>query len=260
MIRTENLSYTYEDGTAALTDINFDSSKGEIVAVIGANGCGKSSFFSNLVGLLKPQKGKILFNGKELKYGKKELTEYRTKVNLVFQNPDRQIFFSDIYDDLAFPLRNLGFGEDEIKKRVETAVSAVGAETFYRKPIHFLSYGQKKRIAIAGILVLDTEILLMDEPTSGLDPLCTEQIKNIILNLRGKKRIIISSHDMDLIYGIADYIYVFNKGRIIGEGNKSIFLNEDILREASLKTPWLVKIHKKLKQPLFQSEEEFDLS
>lgn len=260
MIRTENLSYTYEDGTQALTDINFDGSKGNIIAVTGANGCGKSSFFENLVGLLKPQKGKIFFDGKELKYGKKDLMEYRTKVNLVFQDPDKQIFFSDIYDDLAFPLRNLGFAEDEIKKRIESAITAVGAESFCGKPIHFLSYGQKKRIAIAGILVLETEILLLDEPTSGLDPLCTEQIKNIILGLKGKRRIIISSHDMDLIYDLADYVYIFNGGRIIGEGDKTVFLDKEKLHSAHLKSPWLVKIHKKFKTELFENEREFDMA
>lgn len=262
MLKTVNLSYTYEDGTKALQNINFDSSRGKITAVIGANGSGKSTFFSNLMGLLKPQSGKILFQNTELKYGKKDLLEYRKKVNLVFQNPDSQIFFSDIYDDIAFPLRNLGFSEDEIRVRVLKAIELTCAEDFYKKPVHFLSYGQKKRIAIAGILALDVETLLLDEPTAGLDPLSTEQIKNIILSLKSAKNIIISSHDMDLIYDIADYIYIFNEGHIEAEGGKEVFLNTGILKKADLKAPWLVKFYKKfensLNLPLFKSEKEFD--
>ncbi|WP_024470176.1 energy-coupling factor ABC transporter ATP-binding protein [Treponema pedis] len=262
MLKTVDLSYTYEDGTRALDNINFDSSKGRVSAIIGANGSGKSTFFAAVMGLIKPQTGKIFFNNTELKYGKKDLIDYRTKINLVFQNPDSQIFFSDIYDDLAFPLRNLGYAEEEIKRRIETAIRQTQAEEFCTKPIHFLSYGQKKRVAIAGILVLDVDVLLLDEPTSGLDPASTVQIKNIILELRKTKNIVISSHDMDLIYDIADYIYIFNKGKISAEGGKEVFLNTEVLQKANLQEPWMVKINKKLGGrygiPNFECESEFN--
>ncbi|MCG4585612.1 AAA family ATPase, partial [Anaerosalibacter bizertensis] len=134
----------------------------------------------------------------------------------------------------------------------------VGAYDFKDKPVHFLSYGQKKRVAIAGILVMDGDVILFDEPTSGLDPLMTREIVNIIEDISKDKNIIISSHDMNLIYEICDYIYVLEKGKVIKEGLvNEVFTEKEILERAGLEEPWLVKIHKKLGLPLFKDEEEF---
>ncbi|MEL3908367.1 MAG: ABC transporter ATP-binding protein [Treponemataceae bacterium] len=240
-LSTENIFYTYEDGTEAIRNINFDSTKGKIIGIIGANGCGKSTFFHLLMGLLKPQSGSILLNDKPIKYTKQALLEYRQKVNLVFQNPDVQIFFSEIYDDLAFPLRNLGFSEKTINEKVMSAIQAVNAEDFFKKPVHFLSAGQKKRVSIAGILAIAPEILLLDEPTAGLDPSSVKTIKLILQNLKQKTTIIISSHDMDFIYELADYIYIFAKGEKIAEGDKSVFNNIPIIEKADLVQPYALQ-------------------
>lgn len=118
MLEVKNLTYSYEDGTKALENINIDLKKGRKIGIIGANGSGKSTLFLNMVGILKPKRGNILFNEESIKYNKKYLREYRKKVNIVFQDPDKQIFYSNVYDDIAFALRNIGYDEEEIKSRV----------------------------------------------------------------------------------------------------------------------------------------------
>lgn len=240
-IRCEKLFYRYEDGTLAVDGVDFDSSKGNIIGIIGANGSGKSTFFNLLMGIFKPTSGKILLDGEAIRYNKKFLLEYWQKINLVFQNPDSQIFFSEIYDDLAFPLRNLGLSEDEIHKKVLEAIKAVNAEDFFEKPIHFLSAGQKKRISIAGILAIAPRILLLDEPTSGLDPFSVQQIQSILKKLKTKTTIIISSHDMDLIYELADYVYIFANGKKILEGDTSVFNNIEVIKTAKLMQPYALQ-------------------
>lgn len=258
MIKTKNLYYEYEDETKALQNINLDTSKGKIIGVIGANGSGKSTLFLNIMGILKPTKGFIEYNNVPIKYDKSYLREFRKQVNIVFQNPDQQIFYSNVFDDIAFSLRNIGISEDIIKEKVNLALEQVGCMDLMNKPVHFLSYGQKKRIAIAGVLVMDSKVLLLDEPTSGLDPFMTKEIKEIILDISRDKNIIISSHDMDLIYDICDYIYVLSKGCIIDEGQpQRVFCNDDLMDEASLSKPWLIKIYENLNTPLFKDENEF---
>lgn len=256
MIKIEKLEYKYEDGTIALKDINLDLDKGNIIGVIGANGSGKSTLFLNMLGILKPTKGLIKYKGKQLKYDKKSLRSYRKEVSIVFQDSEKQLFYSRVYDDVAFTLRNLDFNEDKIKIRVDEALEKVKATDLKEKPTHFLSFGQKKRIAIAGVLVVDSKVLLLDEPTSGLDPYMTKEIKSIIKDLSKEKRLVISSHDMNFIYEICDYIYVLGKGEILGEGiPEKIFLETELLEKALLEKPWLVKIHEGLKLPLYKDEE-----
>lgn len=259
MIRIESLEFEYEDGTKALKNINIDLDKGNIVGIIGANGSGKSTLFLNILGVLKPSKGIIKYNNKTIEYNKKALREYRKKVNMVFQDSDKQLFYSKVYDDMAFALRNLDISEEEIEKRVYEALDKVKARDLEQKPTHFLSYGQKKRISIGGALVLNSRVLLLDEPTSGLDPFMTNEIKNIIKDLSQEKKILVSSHDMDFIYEICDYIYIISKGEILGQGGpEEIFLKTNLLKEAGLDKPWLVKIHEILNLPLYRNEYELE--
>lgn len=256
-MKIDQLQYKYEDGTVALDDVNIDFSKENVIGVIGANGSGKSTLFLNILGLLKPSKGKIAYAGKTLKYSKKFLREYRKKVSIVFQDPEKQIFYSNVYDDVAFALRNLNIAEEEVERRVVKALEKVQALDLKDKPTHFLSYGQKKRIAIAGVLVMDTETLLLDEPTAGLDPHMTREIKKIVGDLSKEKKLIISSHDMDFIYESCDYIYILSKGRVVGEGlTEQIFLQTKLIEDSLLEKPWLVKIHENLNLPLFKNEGE----
>ena len=257
MIKIQGLEYLYEDGTKALKDINMDLNKGNVIGIIGANGSGKSTLFLNILGILRPAKGSIEYKGKGLNYSKKALREYRKEVSIVFQDPEKQLFYSRVYDDLAFTLRNLNFPEDEIRERVEKSLEMVKATDLKGKPTHFLSYGQKKRVAIASVLVMDSEILLLDEPTAGLDPHMTKEMKKIIHELSQEKKLVVSSHDMDFIYEICDYIYVLGKGEVLGEGvPEKIFLETQLLEKALLEKPWLVKIHQGLNLPLCKDENE----
>lgn len=258
MLKLENVGYVYEDNTVSLKNVNMDLSKGNVIGLIGSNGAGKSTLFLNMVGILRPKEGKVLFNNEKIKYKKDYLYKFRSKVGVVFQDPDKQIFYSSVYDDVAFALRNLGVKEEQVKIKVEKALKESGAWEFKDKPVHFLSHGQKKRVAMAGVLAMDCEIILFDEPTAGLDPNMTNSVREMILSLAALgKKIIISSHNMDLIYEICDYIYVLNKGQVIGEGDVvKVFTQEQLLQKANLDEPWLLKVHKNMNLPLFKKEED----
>ncbi|MEA4960063.1 energy-coupling factor ABC transporter ATP-binding protein [Lutispora sp.] len=257
MIKVKSLCFKYEDGTKALNNINIDLGKGKVIGLIGSNGSGKSTLFLNMIGILKPDSGHIEYKGSVLKYDKKFLREYRKKVNIVFQEPDKQLFYPNVFDDVAFSLRNMGVCEGEVKLRVKAALNQVSAYDLKEKPIHFLSYGQKKRVAIAGVLAIDTDIILMDEPTNGLDPHMTGEMKKIIKEISKDKIIVISSHDMDMIYEICDYVYILAKGEVLGEGKtQEVFSHRELLDRAFLERPWLVKIHEGLGLPLFKNEDQ----
>lgn len=257
MIKIQSLEYEYNDGTIALKDINMDLGKGDVIGIIGANGSGKSTLLLNILGMLKPTKGKVKYKDKALKYNKKFLREYRKNVSIVFQDPEKQIFYSRVYDDVAFALRNLDVEEDQVDLKVRQVLEKIQSLDLKDKPTHFLSYGQKKRVAIAGVLVMETEILLLDEPTAGLDPYMTREIKAIVKDLKEDKKLVISSHDMDFIYEICDYVYVLAKGKIAGEGKpEDVFLDDKLIEDSLLEKPWLVKIHEHLKVPLYKYENQ----
>lgn len=249
MYKIKKLSFKYEKNKNALKNINMDFSKGDIIGVIGENGCGKSTLFMNMTGILKPESGEILYNGEKIKYGKKDLYNLRKRVGMVFQDPEKQIFYSKVYDDIAFTMRNIGMDEEQIKIRIEKALEAVNGSEFIDKPVQFLSYGQKKRVAIASVIAMQNETVLLDEPTSGLDPRSTDAVVEIIKSMKKNgTKVVISSHDMDLIYEICDYVYVMNKGEIIKEGNSDdVFMDEKMIKNAGLKTPWIIKIYNELK-------------
>lgn len=258
MLKIKDLTYVYEDGTVALNNINIDLGNSMRIGIVGSNGAGKSTLFLSIMGLLKPKRGSIFLENKPIEYNKKSLYDLRRRVGLLFQDPDKQIFYSNVYDDVAFGLRNLDIPEEEVKIRVEKALKEAGAVEFAHKPVHNLSYGQKKRVAMAGVLAMGYEVICFDEPTAGLDPVMTEAVTEIINELSEKGiRVVISSHNMDVIYELCDYVYVINKGEIIGEGSvKEVFLQEEILKIAGLNEPWLVKIHKNMNFPLFTKEED----
>lgn len=259
MLKGINLNYKYQDGTIALRNIDIDLGVSKKIGIVGGNGAGKTTLFLNLIGYLKPDKGEVIFNDKKIKYNKKFLRDLRQKVGLVFQEADKQIFYSNTYDDIAFALRNLKLDENIVKQRVEKVIRDLEIENFKDKPVHFLSYGEKKRVAIAGVLALNCEMIFFDEPLAGLDPGMSDKMIDTMNDIvKEGKTTIVSSHDMDFIYEYCDYVYVLNKGEIIDKGlTREIFLNEDTLKKANLKEPWLVKIYKKLNTPLFRSEEEF---
>ena len=258
MFRINNLTYKYDKKIKALDNITMDFEKGDIIGIIGSNGSGKSTLFNNLMGILKPTEGEILYKNNKLKYDKRSLYNLRKEVGIVFQDPEKQIFYSMVYDDLAFALRNIGMDEKSIKIRIDKALESVNGKEFIDRPVHSLSFGQKKRVAIASVIAMNNDLILLDEPTAGLDPESTKAIVEIIKSVHKKgKKIVITSHDMNLIYDICDYIYVLNRGKIISEGNvEEVFIEEDKIEEAGLELPWLVKLNKNMNLPLFRKEED----
>ena len=243
-LSTENLSFTYPDGTQALKNINIEIEKGEKVAIIGPNGAGKSTLFSHFNGLTEPTSGCVKIEGKAISFEKDELLKVRQKVGIVFQDPNDQLFAPTVKEDIAFGPMNLGLSYGEVEKRVEDALKMVGMENYEDKTPHHLSGGQQKRIA------MKPEIMILDEPTAGLDPDGVEKVLNIMnqLNKEGMT-LIISSHDIDMISKYADKIFVLYNGEIIESGNKNkIFSDMELLKKAHLRTPITTEILYNLKE------------
>ncbi|WNI61575.1 energy-coupling factor ABC transporter ATP-binding protein [Enterobacter asburiae] len=258
MLTTADLWFRYQEAQV-LKGLTLDFSTHPVTGLVGANGCGKSTLFMNLSGLLRPQQGAVLWQGKPLDYSKRGLLALRQQVATVFQDPDQQIFYTDIDSDIAFSLRNLGVAEPEIARRVDDALTLVDAQRFRQQPIQCLSHGQKKRVAIAGALVLGARYLLLDEPTAGLDPSGRTQMIEIIRRIVAQgNHVVISSHDIDLIYEVSDAVYVLRQGEVLAHGAPGeVFARGELIKRAGLTQPWLVKLHAELGLPLCKTEDEF---
>ncbi|MGC8817031.1 MAG: energy-coupling factor ABC transporter ATP-binding protein [Candidatus Hadarchaeum sp.] len=220
-VEVRNLHYKYPDDTVALRGVNLTVGKGEKAYIIGPNGSGKSTLLLHLNGILKPQRGKVVILGTETeKWGE----EVKKKVGLVFQNPDDQLFMPTVYEDVAFGPENMGLGEAEIKRRVKNALKIVGMAGFEDRSPHHLSYGEKKRIAIATVLAMDPEILVLDEPTLSLDPWIKKSFIELLEDLGENRTVVISGHDLDIM-DLCDHAYLMDEGRIVGEikNKKEIF-------------------------------------
>lgn len=260
MLEMRDVSYCYEDGTVALKDITMDLSKYSRIGIVGSNGAGKSTLFLNFLGFHRPAKGKIFLKGKELDYSKNGLIELRKNVGIVFQDPEKQIFFSNVYDDIAFALRNLGYPEEEVRSRVDRAMEQTGTRSYSHKPVHFLSFGQKKSVAIAGTIAMDSGQVFFDEPTAGLDFESRKHVERIIDDMvdRQGRSVVLCSHDMDFIYRMCEYVYVICKGEILARGKTGdIFKQEDLLQKAGLEEPTMVKAWRYLGFPLEKDEASF---
>ena len=252
-LSVKNLSYTYPDGTRALKNVNMEIFKGEKVAIMGPNGAGKSTLFSHFNGLTEPTSGYLELDGKKMEYDKKTLLEIRQKVGIVFQDPNDQLFAPTVKEDVAFGPMNLGLDYEEVEKRVNEALELVGMKKFKDKTPHHLSGGQQKRVAIAGIIAMRPEIMILDEPTAGLDPQGVDQVLTILNNLnKDRMSIVISSHDIEMVNGFAEKIFVLYEGEILASGDKhEIFSNKELLKKAHLKAPITTEILYKLKEKGF---------
>ncbi len=252
-LSVKNLSYTYPDGTRALKNVNMEIFKGEKVAIMGPNGAGKSTLFSHFNGLTEPTSGYLELDGKKMEYDKKTLLEIRQKVGIVFQDPNDQLFAPTVKEDVAFGPMNLGLDYEEVEKRVNEALELVGMKKFKDKTPHHLSGGQQKRVAIAGIIAMRPEIMILDEPTAGLDPQGVDQVLTILNNLnKDGMSIVISSHDIEMVNGFAEKIFVLYEGEILASGDKhEIFSNKELLKKAHLKAPITTEILYKLKEKGF---------
>lgn len=250
IIETKDLYYHYPDGTQALKGISLAIEKGKKIAIIGVNGSGKSTLFLNLNGVLKATSGKIFYEGKELKYDKRSLMEVRKNVGIVFQNPESMLFSSNVFQEVSFGPMNLGYPVEEVKKQVVSSLEEVNMLEFQEKSVHFLSYGQKKRVSIADILAMKPKVMILDEPTSSLDPRHTRQLKELFEDLHRKGiTVIISTHDVNLAYEWADEILVMKDGKVVEFGaNEEIFVKKELLFDCYLEQPYLVSLYEELKK------------
>ncbi len=258
ILEVKNVSYGYSHGTpfeiTALNNISFTVEKGQLVGIIGHTGSGKSTLIKMLNSLLKPESGTVLLHGKDINADKASIKEARSKVGLCFQYPEYQLFEETCAKDIAFGPKNMGLGKEEIKERVLKAADFVGLprELLNKSPFD-LSGGQKRRCAIAGVMAMFPEVLILDEPTAGLDPKGRKELSEMIDNYRKSTgaTVIIVSHSMDDVARNADKILVLNKGELAMEGNvKEVFSFADKLIEMGLTVPVSTSIINRLREKL----------
>ncbi|MBR3839398.1 MAG: energy-coupling factor transporter ATPase [Clostridia bacterium] len=252
LLRIEHLSYTYMKGTPfekkALDDVSFEIDKGDFVGIIGHTGCGKSTLVQHFNGLLKPDEGNIFLN--EQCINNSNIKALRKSVGFVFQYPEHQLFESTVYKDIAFGLKNEKLSKEEEQQRVIQAANAVGFDlSLLENSIYDLSGGQKRRAAIAGVIVMNPQILVLDEPAAGLDPLGRDEILDFAVKLRKEYgiTIILVSHSMEDVAKYANKVIVMNEGKVemIGSPGK-VFEDEDRLRKIGLGVPQIATLFKKL--------------
>lgn len=245
IIEAKGLAFSYVDGTQALVDVNLSIPRGKKVTFLGPNGSGKTTLFLHFNGLMKPDRGKVYIDGREITYKHANLLEVRKKVGIIFQDPETQLFSSSVRQEISFGPINLGLSRPEVEARVDQAMADTGISDLKDKPTHFLSYGQKKRVSIADILAMQPTVLICDEPTAWLDKKHTGQIIRLLNKINDQGvTIIMSTHDVDLAYCWSDYIFVMKKGLIIGEGSpERIFYDLELLADAELERPWLLDIY-----------------
>ena len=250
MLEVKNIKYSYNKDYQALKGVSLKVEEGEMVALLGKNGAGKSNLFFHLNGIYKPDEGQVFIEGEELKYDKKSLLKFRQKVGIVFQNPDDQIFAPTVEEDVAFGPLNLDLPMEEVQKRVTESLARVGMSGYEKKAPHHLSGGQKKRVAIAGILAMRPKIMVLDEPTAGLDPQGVTDLSKLLKELNDEGiTIIISTHEVNLVPNYAQRVFVLVDGLLIAEGTpKEIFAQPEILEKANLEVPIVTELFQNLEE------------
>lgn len=245
IFRLQAVQHRYPDGRTGLQDCSIHLRRAGRHAILGPNGSGKTTLLQHLNGLLRPSGGTVHFDGLPLDYGRRGLLALRQQVGLVFQNPDRQLFSANVYEDVSFGPLNLGLDETTVRQRVDQALEAVGMTEHTARPVHELSFGQKKRVCIAGVLAMQPTVLLLDEPMAGLDVAIQMELTCLLnkLNKRGIT-IIMSSHDVDFAYHWADHVHLMTQGRCISSFAASD-LPENIfaLDQAGQVLPTALRLH-----------------
>lgn len=255
VIRTENLTHIYNKGTpfqmAAIDNVNIEIEKGELVGIIGHTGSGKSTLIQHLNGLLKPESGKIFLDGEDIWADKSKIRNVRFKVGLCFQYPEYQLFEETVYKDIAFGPTNMGLSETEIDKRVREAANFVGLKDEYLEKSPFdLSGGEKRRAAIAGVMAMQPEVLIMDEPTAGLDPKGRDRILSMLKEYREKtgSTVLLVSHSMEDVAKLATKVLVMNNSHAVMYGSVSeVYSRGKELSEMGLNVPQITKVFMGLK-------------
>lgn len=238
IMEVKNAYFYYPDGTPALQDIKLSVKQGEFLGILGGNGSGKTTLLKVLNGLLKTTKGEVCLEEDNIKSIHKDIL-FR-KVCTMFQNPDDQLFASTVGEDIAYGPANMGLKKDEVCRRIEYALGAVDMLGFADKPIHNLSFGEKKRICLAGVLAMGPEVMLLDEPTSCLDPMGVNSIMQLLKKLNKENGItmVMATHSVDLVPLFIDRVVILNKGKIALDGDpEEIFSHAEAIRDAKLRLP-----------------------
>ncbi len=246
MISFEEVEYVYPNGVKALDNISLRIGRGEIVALMGENGSGKTTLLKHLNGLLKPTRGRVLVDGVDTRSA--TVAELARKVGLVFQNAESMFFSSTVWEEVAFALRNFGYEESVVRRRVEWALNFMELMDYAESSPFLLSGGEKKRLALAIVLAWSPEVIALDEPTTGQDQLQKEKLMQMIKLLREQDRtIIISSHDVEFIAQLKPRIILMKRGRIVADGSADeIFLNEDLPLSCNLLPPQIASLTREL--------------
>lgn len=244
LLEVRALTHTYPGAVHALDRLDLYVERGRRLAILGANGSGKTTLLLHLNGTLRPQSGDVLLNGQPTGYDTASLTAWRRRVGLVLQNADDQLFAASVAEDVSFGPLNLGLSEMEARARVDYALGALHIQDLAERPTHMLSFGQKKRVAIAGLVAMQPEILLLDEPTAGLDHEGTEDLLTVLQELESNNTtLVFTTHDVELAYRFADEVALFANGRTVAQGEIIATLSSnELLRTAGLEAPLLLKL------------------
>ncbi len=244
----DNVSHTYFDGTEALCGIRLRIGAGEFVGILGYNGSGKTTLLKVMDGLIRDFQGSVFLDGAEIR--SLSSRQIYGKMGVVFQNPDDQLFAPTVFEDVAFGPANMGFRGKEVVRRVKEALCAVEMEGYAEKSIHHLSFGEKKRVCIAGLLSMGHEILLLDEPTAGLDPIGEYRMMSLLTRLNRDKKvtIVMATHSVDLVPLFLDRLYILNSGRIVKGGSpESVFTAPEEMARVKLRMPQIAELIYRLK-------------
>ena len=249
IIEVKDVHYAYEeDGPHSLNGVSLRIKRGQKVAFMGANGCGKSTLFLCCNGIYRPDSGTILFNGKPVDYSKKGLLDLRSKVGIVFQDPDNQLFSASVYQEISFGPLNLGLPEDEVRKDIEQVIEYLEITPFCDRPAHALSGGQKKQVSIADILVMHPDVIILDEPAAALDAKHTKMVNQIVDRLADEGiTILMATHDIDYALSWADEIVLMHEGKVLLQADPvTVCTNQKALEMTNQEEPAVLKLFDKL--------------
>ncbi len=255
-LEIRDITFRYGFDRLALTGTSLSIPAGGRVALVGPNGAGKSTLFLHLNAILRPLSGQLFYQGQPYRYSKDFLAMLRQKVGLVFQDPDTQLFAGNVLDDVLFGPMNMDLSVAEAKRRAEAALAAVGMLEHQSEPVHFLSQGQKKRVAIAGVLAMTPDVLVMDEPTAGLDYPGLLSLRQIMDEIhQAGKTLVVATHDVDWAWAWADLVYVLAQGKVIAGGKPRDILNSPDHAEMGFARPVLGELYSELsRSQLLQKE------
>lgn len=245
LLEFEQVYYTYPGAKqSALNGLTLKIPANKRCALIGQNGCGKTTLFLLANGLYKPHKGSVRWQDKPLQYDRQSLMKLRQQVGLVFQDPEQQLVASTVEEDISYGLCNLGLPTGEIKQRVEQALVEFGLTELAERPVHHLSLGQKKRVSIADVMVLRPQLLLLDEPTAYLDRLHTRNLMATLKKIHAAgTTILMATHDLDLVYRWADWVLVMDRGQLVIEGKpQDVFTQRGVLEDLQLGVPLIYEM------------------